>query len=199
MPSLNDQKVQQAQLQAAGIALLDKIGEKVVMIAHSQGGVMPWLVADLRPHLTEAIISIEPAAPPFEAIPPFGTGPARNYGLTDIPLTFEPPVTNEETDFVKQRTPAPTSGEIPCLIQADSPPPRQLINLEKIPVLLVTAESSFHAPYDYCVAKFLVQAGVNTTHLELGKAGIKGNGHLMFLEKNSDEIAGALDGWIRSL
>jgi hypothetical protein len=34
--------------------------------------------------------------------------------------------------------------------------------------------------------------------MPLATKGIHGNGHLQFLEKNSDEIAKVLDQWIRS-
>lgn len=33
--------------------------------------------------------------------------------------------------------------------------------------------------------------------MPLATKGIHGNGHMQFLEKNSDEIAGVLDEWIR--
>jgi len=57
------------------------------------GGLMPWLIADVRPELVRGILSIEPSGPPFrEAI--FSNTSARPYGLTDIPLTYDPPVAN---------------------------------------------------------------------------------------------------------
>jgi hypothetical protein len=53
--------------------------------------------------------------------------------------------------------------------------------------------------YDYCFPLFLKQAGVhNVEHWSLGDdLGIHGNAHMQFMEKNSDEIAAALDKWIR--
>jgi hypothetical protein len=44
--------------------------------------------------------------------------------------------------------------------------------------------------------KYLTQAGVANTRLRLADAGIYGNGHMMMLEKNSVEIAAAIDKWI---
>lgn len=189
---------QQKAVKDAGVALLDRIGKPVIFVSHSQGGLMPWLIADARPELTKAIVSLEPSGPPFQdAI--FGNGTARPFGLTDIPITYDPPVNAPKDDLIKQTIPAPNEGTVPCIIQADNPPPRQLINLKNIPVLVVTAEASYHAPYDWCTAKYLQQAGVNVTHLELGKEGIRGNGHLLFLEKNSDEVADVLEQWIHGL
>ena len=45
--------------------------------------------------------------------------------------------------------------------------------------------------------KYLEQAGVHTTWLNLGAMGIHGNGHMMMLEKNSDQIADLMEKWLR--
>ncbi|KAH8881743.1 alpha/beta-hydrolase, partial [Thozetella sp. PMI_491] len=75
-------------------------------------------------------------------------------------------------------------------------PIRTLTNISQKPVAVVTTEASPHALYDWATVAFLKQAGVRVTHLELNKQGIHGNGHLCFLEKNSDEIAHLLFRWI---
>ena len=61
----------------------------------------------------------------------------------------------------------------------------------------MTGEASYHASYDHCTAAFLQQAGVAITFVRLGDVGIRGNGHMMMLEKNNLEIAVFLDGWVR--
>jgi len=65
-----------------------------------------------------------------------------------------------------------------------------------MPILIVTAEASYHATYDHCTVKFLEQAGVHPTWVKLGDAGLHGNGHMLMLEKNSQEIAGLLLDWL---
>ena len=35
--------------------------------------------------------------------------------------------------------------------------------------------------------------------MRLADRGIHGNGHMMMLEKNSDAIAGVIDGWLKTL
>ena len=70
----------------AGAALLDKIGP-AIMLTHSQSGAFGWLIADARPKLVKAIIAMEPAGPPFEATI-IGTGKARAWGPTDIPINM---------------------------------------------------------------------------------------------------------------
>lgn len=191
---------QESTVQAAGTQLLDRIGEPVILIGHSQRGLMPPLIADARPSLTAGIILIQPSGPPFQDAV-FSTNSTRPWGLTDIPLTYSPAVTDPATDLVKQVYPPPVANTnnstVPCILQAREPPPRTLSNLASKPILIVTSEASYHAPYDYCTAEFLRQAGcARTEQVELEKVGIRGNGHMMFLERNSDEIWEVLRGWI---
>src|SRR5437867_2045267 len=75
--------------QAAGAALLDKIGPAIVL-THSQSGAFGWLIADVRPALVKGIIAIEPSGPPFEATI-IGTGKARRWGPTDVAITYDRP------------------------------------------------------------------------------------------------------------
>src|SRR5262249_60270107 len=75
-------------------------------------------------------------------------------------------------------------------------PPRQLVNLKNIPVLVVMSEASYHASYDHCPVKYLRQAGVTTAFMRLADRDIRGNGHMMMLEKNNDRIAAAMADWL---
>ena len=180
-------------MQAAGASLLDRIGS-AVLITHSQGGTHGWLWADARPELVKAIVAIEPSGPPFQSTIIKG-GPVKLYGITDIPLSYEPPVNepkDEKTPLQAERRIA-TTGE-PYMMQQE--PARRLINLAKIPILLETGEASSHASYDDFTVQFLRQAGVNVTHMKLADEEIHGNGHLQFLEKNNLEIIERLQRWI---
>ena len=69
-------------------------------------------------------------------------------------------------------------------------------NLAGIPMVIVMSEASYHASYDHCTANYLTQAGVRNTMIKLGEAGIHGNGHMMMLEKNSDDIARVMREWL---
>lgn len=61
----------------------------------------------------------------------------------------------------------------------------------------MTAEASYHSVYDHCSVAFLQQAGVPVEHVKLAEVGIRGNGHMMFLEKNGLEILERVVGpWI---
>jgi hypothetical protein len=60
----------------------------------------------------------------------------------------------------------------------------------------VMSEASYHASYDHCTVKYLRQAGVNTTFMKLADSNIRGNAHMLMLEKNNHQIAAAMMGWL---
>ena len=83
---------------------------------------------------------------------------------------------------------------VKCWMQKE--PARQLPNLRTMPILVLTAEASYHAPYDHCTVKYLRQAGVEPAFLRLADLGIRGNSHVMMLEKNNREIAAVITRWL---
>ena len=60
---------------------------------------------------------------------------------------------------------------------------------------ILVSESSYHAPYDHCTARFLDQAGRQEYIRQAHGSRHRGNGHMMMLEKNNLEIAAFLRGW----
>jgi pimeloyl-ACP methyl ester carboxylesterase len=177
----------------AGAALLDRIGPAIVL-THSQSGAIGWPIADARPKLVKAIVAAEPSGPPF-ANAVFGSEPSRLWGVTDIPMTYDPPVKEPKELVVVQQEKADGPNLERCRLQAE--PARRLPNLAGLPILIYAAESSYHAVYDHCTAKYLAQAGAKTTYVRLEDVGIRGNGHMVMLEKNSLDIARFMDEWIR--
>jgi pimeloyl-ACP methyl ester carboxylesterase len=176
----------------AGAALLDKIGPAIVL-THSQSGTYGWLIADARPQLVKGVIAIEPSGPPFEATI-IATGKARAFGPTDIPITYDPPV-KEASELAVEREAAEDPELFACWMQ--KAPARQLVNLKHIPVVVMAAEASYHQVYDHCTAKYLTQAGVKTEYIKLQDKGIRGNGHMVMIEKNNLDIARLLDEWVQ--
>ncbi|KAK2738235.1 hypothetical protein FQN55_000650 [Onygenales sp. PD_40] len=191
---ISDTVEQETTMKAAGSALLDTIGP-AVMITHSQGGLYGWTIADAQSELVKALIQIEPKGPPFrEAV--FSTEFTRPWGLSTIPLDFSPYPTDLDEPLKTKAIPSNSTESVDCLIQEE--PARQLPNLANVPILIETSEASYHAMYDHCSVLFLKQAGVHDVeHWKLGDMGIHGNAHMQFMEKNSDDIAMALDKWIR--
>jgi pimeloyl-ACP methyl ester carboxylesterase len=178
--------------QQAAAALLDRIGPAIIL-THSQSGSFGWLIADARPKLVKAVVAVEPAGPPFENAV-FDTKKARAWGISDIPLTYDPPVGDSAELKIEQQPQADGPDLVRCWQQ--QAPARRLPNLTNIPAIVITTEGSYHAAYDHCTAKYLAQAGVRVTALRLGDQGIHGNGHMVMLEKNNLQVAGLIVGWL---
>jgi pimeloyl-ACP methyl ester carboxylesterase len=200
VPEMKDFAKAQSFNRDALVALLDKIGPAIILV-HSQAGAFAWPVADARPELVKAIVGIEPNGPPVHGVELVGApdwfkeGPvALPYGVTAVPLTYGPAVKEaSELSFVKEDKPdAPDL--VTCWKQAE--PARQLPNLQKMPIMVLTSEASYHAPYDHCTVKYLQQAGIKATWIKLADLGIKGNSHVMMQEKNSKEIAAVIEHWL---
>ena len=201
VPGLPDFTRQQLLNRDAIVSLLEKIGP-AILLTHSQSGAFGWPVADARPDLVKAIVAVEPSGPPFfdiqnVAAPEwfrYTTMMARPWGVTAVPLAYSPAAANaSDLDIVRQEK-ADGSELSSCWMQKT--PARQLPNLQKIPILIVTSEASYHAAYDHCTVKYLEQAGVHSTWIKLSEIGIHGNGHMMMLEKNNLEIAAVLSRWL---
>ena len=175
----------------ANVALLDMIGTPVILLTHSQGGAFGWLVADARPNMVKAIVTVEPAAPPIKGVDTakvsYNDGGGLSWGVTNSPITYDPPISDAAELQTSLEQKAPEAGKVACYVQRE--PARKLKNLQNIPVLYLTGEGGYHRVYDHCLAKWLNQAGVKTEYVEMEKAGLTGNGHAMMLEKNSGEIA----------
>ena len=176
------------------VQLLDLIGQPVILLIHSGVAASGWELADARPKLVKGIVAAEPVAPPIENAERGATGPGRLWGVTNLPVHYDPPIKDaSELQTVRQDKPD-GPDLIPCWIQKE--PARKLVNLEGIPVLDVSGEASYHRPYSHCVAKWLNQAGVKTAYVNLEDVGLRGNGHIMMAEKNSAEISKYLQSWI---
>ena len=184
-------------MQAAGAALLDRIGP-AILLGHSQGGALSWLIGDARSDLVRAIIAVEPSGPPYKDMESGHRIPGhevRPSGLCTAPLTFDPPVTpTSPIEWEQQQISSNSSEHAACWSQKGTP--RRLVHLARTPVLVVTGEASYHALFDHCTARFLTDASVNVEHVRLADHGIHGNGHMMMLEKNNLEIALLIETWM---
>jgi len=201
LPSMANFTLQQELNRDALLALLEKIGP-AILLTHSQSGAFCWPVVDARPDLVKANIAVEPNGPPFYSVENIGapdwfrdsTDQPLPWGVTADPLTYSPPAAKAaDLAIVRQERPDKPSLSR-CWLQKS--PARQLLQLEKVPTLIVTSESSYHAAYDHCTVKYLEQAGVHPTWIKLADVGIHGNGHMMMLEKNNLEIAAVMSRWL---
>jgi pimeloyl-ACP methyl ester carboxylesterase len=201
VPAIQDFTLQQRLNRDAIVALLEKIGPSI-LLTHSQSGTFGWPVADTRPDLVKAIVAVEPNGPPFHDVTNLGApdwfrdapSNARSWGPTAVPLTYQPAASTASELAVVQQATADGPDLVRCWLQKE--PARQLPKLAALPVLVLTGEASYHAPYDHCTVKFLEQAGLHPTFVKLAEAGIRGNGHMMMIEKNNHEIAALIDRWL---
>ncbi len=154
--------------------LLDRIGP-AVLFTHSASGSDGWLIADRRPQLVAAIVSVEPMGPPFGHTPNIGT---LSWGLTAAPLSFDPPQASPES----ARAADPASLRVPTLTG--------------IPVAIVSSETSAQSAYAPKMVDFLLHAGASAELLHLPDFGVLGNGHGLIYEKNSDEALQPILQWL---
>jgi pimeloyl-ACP methyl ester carboxylesterase len=163
-----------------GAELLDKIGPSIIQV-HSAGGPFSWLVANERPNLVKAIVNVEGGGGPLT--------PQTPWGLTAVPLAYDPPVSDPKE--IASRDVTPAAGQ-PYKLQAD--PVRKLKNLQGIPIAYVTAERSGRDGVP--VVAFLKQAGCNAENFQLKDHGVLGNGHFMMIENNRRQVFDVIRGWI---
>ncbi len=201
LPSIEDFTEQQVLNRDALLALLEKIGP-AILLTHSQAGAFGWPVADARPDLVKAIVAVEPNGPPFYAVENTGAPDwfrdaqtmVNVWGITAVPLAYSPAAA-KAADLAIVRQAKPDAPDlVRCWLQKS--PARRLPNLAKVPILVVTSEASYHAPYDHCTVKYLQQAGLQPTWTRLADEGIHGNGHMMMLEKNNMDIAAVMSRWL---
>lgn len=117
--------------------LLDQIGPAIV-VTHSASGPVGWVLADRRPGLVAAIVSVEPMGPAFSQTPGFGP---LAWGLTAAPVTYDPPRTTPE----EVRHADPSTLRIPALTG--------------LPIAVVTGETSTFVEAAPDIVVFLQRAG----------------------------------------
>ena len=113
--------------------------------------------------------------PPFADIP--NIGPMR-WGATAAAMRFEPPVADPE------------------VVRRAEPGALRLPALADVPVLVVTAEASAFAAAIPPTVAFLNAAGASAELLQLAEHGVRGNGHGLIYEKNSDAALAPVLDWL---
>jgi pimeloyl-ACP methyl ester carboxylesterase len=127
----------------------------------------------------------------------FENGPqSKLWGLAAVKLTYGGVSDASELAFIQQDKPD-SPDLMKCWRQKE--PARPLANLQRIPVVIISSEASYHASYDHCTAQYLAQAGVKNDFIRLADRGIKGNGHMMMLEKNNLAIAAVMADWLKQI
>jgi len=185
--NVSDEAFHSEMVWRGGVELLDRIGPSILFV-HAFGGFFAWGVADRRPNLVKAILCMEINGNPFAA--------QLRWGLTALPMTYDPPVTELSQFKLVDKTAPPDSPRpvvSPYKLQAE--PAHQWKNLKGIPIGWMTSEfGAGGSPVSN--VEFLKQAGCSVEMLRLRDYGIYGNGNLMLLEKNNHEIFELLNDWV---
>ncbi|KAM0324794.1 hypothetical protein ACHAQA_007760 [Verticillium albo-atrum] len=194
LPTPANATLQELAFRASGCKFLELIGKPSYVVSHSMGSVAALLLTNDCPDLVAASINLEPATVPFWF---YGWGlggfPRRPYGLTNSPLDYEPSISSAaelEIESVGNETLAHRN----CYRQIE--PARQLPKVASVPYVALTGEASVHITYDHCIIDYLKQVGANPEWIKLEDLGIKGNGHFLHQELNSQEIADVVLDWI---
>ncbi|CRK44379.1 secreted lipase like protein [Verticillium longisporum] len=158
------------------------------------GRTVALLLTNDCPERVAASINLEPFTVPFFF---YGWGlggfPARPYGLTNSPLDYVPPVASA-AELKIESVGNETLAKRNCYRQVE--PARQLPKVASVPYVALTGQASVHITYDHCIIDYLKQVGGKPEWIKLDDLGIKGNGHFLHQERNSEEIADVVLRWI---
>ncbi len=170
-------------------ALLERVGPAVV-VAHSAGGPGAWLAADAAAEQVAAFVAVETLGPPFLDDPQ--TGMRLPWGVSAVPLTYEPP-----RDDPAELAVAPQFGRVASPIPLTLPTCEyRLPRLARFPIAVVTGEASPFRMFDEHLVEFLRTGGCDVDLLRLHEHGVTGNGHGLILETNNDAALGVVTDWL---
>src|SRR5207302_3666897 len=132
-PSMTNNAAMDKANRDGGVALLKRIGP-VILLTHSRSGPFGWEIADQVPELVKGIVAVEPNGPPFYNVVP--TAPAaepvltKPWGLSYIPLTYDPPVRDAADFAVKREERAQGPDLIACWVTSTKHKLAKLTNLQ---------------------------------------------------------------------
>lgn len=206
---------------------IKSIDGNVLLMTHSLSGPIGFKLAELFPEKISHLISIEPgllgdcqepSVPVFED----ASRVKLQFNGYDFDLDMTRPSTPPQ-QFIERVTQKnskhfPTSddaiGQYSASLQAVHPRllyerfnirnSQLTINdynkLKNRNLLMVTGtEDSLHRDVDQVISKHLIDKGVDIKHLLLKDVSIYGNGHMMMLEDNNEQILDLIVKWIKKV
>lgn len=211
-------------LVAAYADLLKSIDGKVVLLTHSLSGPAGFKLAELFPEKISHLISIEPGllGDLQEPTIPFFEDLSRvKIQFTGYDFDLDMTRLSAPSEQFIERVTQKNSKHFPVSAEAikqysaslQAVHPRLLYErfnikncqltisdygkLKNRNLLMVTGtEDPLHKDVDQIIAKSLSDKGVSIEHLLLKDRNINGNGHMMMLEDNNEQILGLIVDWI---
>jgi pimeloyl-ACP methyl ester carboxylesterase len=204
--------------------MIRAIGEPVVLVTHSMSGCYGWkLVESFGDHI-RAVVGVAPSGPgnvqPVAEVMERGDDfilVKRAEGGRRIPLNAPSVPT---MDFVRAKFLGPGATRFPMaaldhyarglgytpsrlMVERQNVDGAQMRVTDTAPfrgkkVLVITGacDPDHTREIDGAVAGFLRNAGADVEFRFIADEGIDGNGHMIMLEENSDEIAAVIAGWV---
>jgi pimeloyl-ACP methyl ester carboxylesterase len=206
-----------ADVARALLGLLERIGPQVLLV-HSASGPMAWWIVEQRPDLVAAVVAIAPG-PPANLLADLPDDPAAILALRDDARAGCPVYSEEDrpvwfgAEFAAtywanaprfpreafeayRRSIVPESARILNErfniggrgLRIDDPS-----SLKQHRILIVTGDHDTRHPraVDEATARYL-----GAEFVWLPERGIRGNGHMMMIEDNSDELAAMILDWL---
>jgi pimeloyl-ACP methyl ester carboxylesterase len=204
-------------------ALLESLGEPVVLLTHSMSGALGWRLVETHGARIGRVVAIAPGPPGnIQAQPEVVSETAdeivvQTFALRHTlkkreayraPVSFvEQKIVGDGGRFARAGIPLMAAGMIAI-------PPRLIYerlnirgaqlrverfeNFRAKPILLVTGSNDIDHPraLDEGTAKWLSEKGAAADFVYLPDLGITGNGHMMMMEDNSDALADLAVDWI---
>ena len=196
---------------------------RVILMGHSMGGALGWKLTELRRDRIERVVAVAPG-PPGNIQPEADiveeTDDAvvvRSFGLTRTLYRHRASAGGRE--FVTHKLIGKSSrfpdGALDLYAgQVAAVPPRLIIERQNVhggqiriddvsvfdglPVLVFTGSDDTDHPRDVDgrVADWLADAGAAVDFWWLPDRGVDGNGHMLMMEDNSDELADMIMEWL---
>jgi pimeloyl-ACP methyl ester carboxylesterase len=201
--------------------LIEQIGRPVTLVVHSMAGAFGYRLAFRRPELVRALVALAPAPPgDIQREPVVLSEDADKIVVQGNPLKWELPrggcwipsegfITEKLVgaselfpvealeEFRRQVVPIPAS----LLIERQNVRGRQVrlgdATLDSLPTLVLTGTHDTDHPLDAdrATADWLRTRGGRVDFRPLDGA-LAGNGHMLMLERNSDEILAVVREWL---
>lgn len=204
--------------------LIKRINKKIILFSHSMSGALSWKLGELMGNKISHIIAVAPAPMGNIQPKPKFIKRGRYYILEThsgiIKINLEEPFVNSNEFVIKKligNSKFFPRQYIKQYISSLQPTPPHLVferfnikgsqlkinnfsKYRKVKILVVTGTEDFDHPKetDKSIVEYFQKHQVKAEFCWLGDKGIKGNGHMLILEKNNLRIADLIFKWIMS-
>ena len=206
-------------------ALIRHLGSPVVLLTHSMSGCYGWPLLERHGDVIAALVGVAPG-PPGNIQPPAriyaetDTAIEIDLGGRRVRIDKNEPVTTTQ-DFVEHKLvgdsrffPRDRLANYAATLRAI--PPRIVLERQNVHgsqmrvtdpkklhgkrVLVITGTHDLDHPRDAdgAIVDWLREHGADADFCFLGDRGIVGNGHMLMMEQNSDDIAGIIIAWLEA-